>query len=120
MTTRSIIYAILVLSAVATIAHLGAAENGATPYLTEAEVKALITASEQRQFQIRKKLNADLIAQARGQLIPVYRFWSFKSGSQVLVFSDAERDKLMAYPDTVLAYEGLYGYIVRPLEASNE
>ena len=117
MQTRSLIYAFIALSIVAGVCHLSAtsADSGTDPdepYLTETQIKALIAASEQRQFQIRKKFNADLIAQARDNLVPVHRFWNHKSGSQLLVFSDRERDKLLEYPSNVLTYEGQYGWIV--------
>ena len=47
-------------------------------------------------------------------LVPVYRFWSPKSGSHVWTVSESEKDRLLAEPPDMWTYEGIafYAYAV--------
>ena len=47
-------------------------------------------------------------------LVPVYRFWSPKSGSHVWTVSESEKDRLLAEPPDMWTYEGVafYAYAV--------
>jgi len=49
-------------------------------------------------------------ATAPAECIPVYRFWSPKSEAHFYTISEAERDKLLGYPNTVWTYEGIAWY----------
>jgi len=78
-----------------------------------AEVRHLITLSEQREFQMRVKERATqelmLRNKAMNALVPVFRFWN--GSSHFYTASEVERDKLITTYSHIWIYEGPAFYV---------